>query len=70
MVGLAGVLGSACWFTAMTIQTAAYVRSLAQIELIFTFAVSYFFFKERPNRPEAMGVGLIVVGIVVLLQSK
>ena len=69
MVGLAGVLGSICWFTAMTIQSVAYVRSLGQIELIFTFAASYFIFKERPNRIEVIGVLLIAAGIIVLLQS-
>lgn len=70
MVGLSGVLGSICWFTAMTIQSAAYVRTLGQIELIFTFIASYFFFKERPNRVEVIGVLLIALGIIVLLQSK
>ena len=69
LVGIAGVLGSVCWFTAMTIQSVAYVRSLGQIELIFTFASSYFIFKERPNKAETMGVILIAVGIIVLLQS-
>ena len=70
MVGLAGVLGSICWFTAMTIQSVAYVRSLGQIELIFTFAASYFVFHERPNRTEVIGVVLIALGIIVLLQAK
>ncbi len=70
LVGLAGVLGSVCWFTAMTIQSVAYVRSLGQIELIFTFASSYFIFKERPNKAETAGVILIALGIIVLLQSK
>ncbi len=70
LVGIAGVLGSVCWFTAMTIQSVAYVRSLGQIELIFTFASSYFIFKERPNKAETVGVVLIALGIIVLLQSK
>jgi drug/metabolite transporter (DMT)-like permease len=69
IVGLAGVLGSIGWFTAMTIQSVAYVRTLGQIELIFTFAVSYFIFKERPNKIEVIGVLLIAAGIIVLLQS-
>lgn len=70
MAGLAGVFGmaaSAGWFTAMTIQNAAYVRALGQIELVFTFAASYFIFKEQTNRTEAVGIGLIIAGIVVLL---
>jgi drug/metabolite transporter (DMT)-like permease len=67
LVGLTGMLGSVGWFTAMTIQNAAYVRALGQIELVFTFAVSYLVFHERANRAEVSGIVLIVVGIVVLL---
>ena len=67
LVGLTGMLGSVGWFTAVTIQNAAYVRALGQIELVFTFAVSYLFFKERANRSEIGGIALIVVGILILL---
>ena len=67
LVGLTGMLGSVGWFTAMTIQNAAYVRALGQIELVFTFAASYLVFHERANRAEVSGIVLIVVGIVVLL---
>jgi len=67
LVGITSVLGSFCWFTAMTIQNAAYVRTLGQVELVFTFIASYFVFKERTTREELGGVLLIVVGIVMLL---
>ncbi len=67
VVGAAGIVGSAAWFTAMTIQNVAYVRALGQIELIFTFAASYFLFHERSNRREVLGVVLIASGIVILL---
>ncbi len=67
LVGLAGVLGSACWFTAMTLQPVAYVRALGQIELIFTFLSSYFLFKERVTPLEMAGCLLIVAGIIGLL---
>ena len=50
--GFVGASASFGWFTAMTIQQAAVVKSLAQIEMIFTFAASVFFFKERINRLE------------------
>ncbi len=66
-VGLTGMLGSVGWFTAMTLQNAAYVRALGQVELVFTFIASYFFFKERTNRIEAAGILLIVFGILLLL---
>jgi Predicted membrane protein len=67
LVGLAGVLGSACWFTAMTLQQVAYVRALGQIELVFTFLASFFLFRERVNLPELAGCLLIVGGILTLL---
>ena len=66
-VGVAGALASACWFTAFTMQNAAYVRSLGQIELVFTFAASTFFFREKTNRVEVVGIALVVAGILVLI---
>lgn len=66
-VGISGVCASAGWFTAMTIQNAAYVRALGQIELVFTLIVSYLVFRERANRYELLGIGLIVAGILCLL---
>ncbi|TNE39482.1 MAG: hypothetical protein EP348_03395 [Alphaproteobacteria bacterium] len=66
-VGLAGMMGSVGWFTAMTLQNAAYVRALGQIELVFTFTASYFFFKEKTTKLEAVGILLIIAGIVVLV---
>jgi drug/metabolite transporter (DMT)-like permease len=67
LVGLAGVVGSAGWFTAMTLQQVAYVRALGQIELVFTFISSVFLFKEKINRLELLGCLLIVTGILALL---
>ncbi len=66
-VGLSGMAASAGWFTAMTIQNAAYVRALGQIELIFTFAVSVVLFKEKPNGKEITGIFLVCGGILILL---
>jgi len=66
-VGLTGVLGSLGWFMAFTLQNAAYVKALGQIELVFTFIASYFFFKERSSGREILGIGLVVASILVLV---
>ncbi len=66
-VGFVGATASFGWFMAMTLQQAAVVKALAQIEMIFTFASSVFFFKERINRFETAGCLLIVGGILLLL---
>lgn len=70
LVGLTGVLASIGWFTAMTLENAAYVRGLGQIELVFTFAASYLFFGERASRREIVGILLVVVGILLLVQPS
>lgn len=67
LAGVAGGLASFGWFMAMTIQQAALVRSLAQVEMLFTFATTVFLFKERISRMEVAGCILIVSGILVLL---
>ena len=68
-VGMVGASASFGWFMAMTLQQAAVVKSLAQIEMIFTFAASVFVFRETINRLEVAGCVMIVLGILVLLMA-
>jgi drug/metabolite transporter (DMT)-like permease len=65
--GLVGSSASFGWFMAMTLQQAAVVKSLAQVEMLFTFAASVFVFKETINRLEIAGCLLIVFGILMLI---
>ena len=67
--GFVGATASFGWFTAMTLQQAAVVKSLAQVEMLFTFAATVFFFKEKINRLELAGSALIVGGILLLLAA-
>jgi len=69
-VGIAGVLASICWFTAFTLQNGAYVRAVGQIELIFTFIASVFFFRERTSRAEITGILLVAAGILLLIVGR
>ncbi|WP_334127910.1 DMT family transporter [Sneathiella sp.] len=69
-VGLTSMLGSAGWFTAMALQNAALVKAVGQVELVFSFIASYFFFKEKTSRIELAGILLIVFGIVLLLLDR
>lgn len=66
-IGVTSALGSICWFTAMTIQNASYVRAVGQVEVIFTLAISYVYFKERFNAPELIGIGVVVGGVLLFL---
>ena len=66
-VGITSVVGSAGWFTAFTLERAAYVKTLGLIEFLITLAISVFFFKETPGRLEWLGMLMLVGGVVLLL---
>lgn len=68
--GLAGFLslaGSALWAIALTLQTAAYVRALGQIELILSLLISYLLFHEKTRPTELAGMAVIVAGILLVI---
>lgn len=69
-VGVTSALGSIGWFTAMTVERAAYVKSLGQVEFLFALLISTLFFRERTTRLELVGMTLIAVGVVVLLLAS
>jgi drug/metabolite transporter (DMT)-like permease len=67
LVGFVGATASFGWFTAMTLQQAAVVKALAQVEMLFAFASAVLFFKEKINRLEIAGCVLIVFGVLLLV---
>jgi drug/metabolite transporter (DMT)-like permease len=67
VVGFVGASASFGWFMAMTLQQAAIVKVVAQVEMLFTFASSFFIFREWINRLELLGCLLIVLGVVTLV---
>lgn len=66
-VGIAGVAGSAGWFSAFALQNAAYVRALGQVEIVFTLLVSALVFRERLSLREGAGIALVVASLVVIV---
>ena len=67
LVGCVGASASFLWFAAMTLQQAAIVKALAQVEMIFTYAATIFIFRENVNKAEIIGCLLIIAGIIALL---
>ena len=67
LISVTGFMGSVCWFSAMTLQNAAYVRALGQIELVFTFITSRLLFREETSAREVTGVALVVCGLLILV---
>jgi drug/metabolite transporter (DMT)-like permease len=67
LVSIVSILGSICWVTAFTIENAAHVRTLGQVELLFSLLFSLIVFREQVARLEILGMALILGGIVLLL---
>jgi drug/metabolite transporter (DMT)-like permease len=65
--GFMGALASQFWFLAFALATAASVRTLALVEVLFAQAISRFVFKQAMTAREAGGIVLIVVGVALLL---
>ncbi|MBO9453530.1 DMT family transporter [Tropicibacter sp. R16_0] len=68
-VGLTSMGGSFCWFLAFTLQNAAYVKALGQIELIFSLMASVLFFREKITGREVAGIALLGVSILALVMA-
>jgi drug/metabolite transporter (DMT)-like permease len=63
IVGVLSVCGSACWALAFVLQNAARVRTLGQIELLFTFGISRFWFKDKHVQAEYLASCLVLAGV-------
>lgn len=66
-MGLTGMAGSLCWFTAFTLQNAAYVFAVGQVEVIFSLVASVLFFGERITRREGWGIALITLSVIAVV---
>jgi drug/metabolite transporter (DMT)-like permease len=65
--GFMGALASQFWFLAFALATAASVRTLALVEVLFAQAISRFVFGQATTPREGVGIVLIVIGVALLL---
>jgi drug/metabolite transporter (DMT)-like permease len=63
-IGITSALGSIGWFSAMSLQQVAIVKTLGQLEVVFMLLLSVFYFKEKISRKELCGIGLISLSVV------
>jgi drug/metabolite transporter (DMT)-like permease len=65
--GLMGAIASQFWFLAFAIATAASVRTLALVEVLFAQIVARVMFAQRTTVREAIGMVLVVGGVALLI---
>ncbi|WP_299370707.1 DMT family transporter [uncultured Tateyamaria sp.] len=66
-VGLMSMAGSFCWFTAFTLQNAAYVNAVGQVELILSALASVLVFREAISGREWLGMAVLLASILMLI---
>ena len=64
--GATGALASLGWFTAFALTSAANVRALGMVEVVFSWLVSHRLMKEKLAPAERAGLLLVGAGLVVL----
>jgi drug/metabolite transporter (DMT)-like permease len=67
LAGFLGALASQFWFLAFALATAASVRTLALVEVLFAQAISSFVFGQKTTPREAIGIVIVVIGVALLL---
>ena len=67
--GAMGACASAFWFTAFSLASAAAVRTLALVEVLFSYAVGRGVLRQKVAGHEVAGLVLVVAGVALLLLS-
>ncbi len=68
--GICGSGATAGWFLAFALATAAEVRAVGQIELIFSIIISIIFFKEKVQRTEIFGICMLIISILLVIYAR
>jgi drug/metabolite transporter (DMT)-like permease len=67
--GFMGAVASNFWFLAFALASAASVRTLGLVEVLFAQGVSHIVFKQRTTLQEIAGVVLLVGGAILLIYA-
>jgi drug/metabolite transporter (DMT)-like permease len=67
--GLLGACASALWFLGFSLTTAANVRTLGLVEVLFAQGVARRVFGQRATPRELVGMTLVVAGVALLLAT-
>jgi drug/metabolite transporter (DMT)-like permease len=65
--GFLGALASQFWFLAFALATAASVRTLALVEVVFAQLIARIAFGQRTSAREALGMVLVIAGVALLI---
>ncbi|CAM3878744.1 DMT family transporter [Pseudoalteromonas sp. CO348] len=66
-ISVSSCIGSIGWFSAMSLEHVAYVKTLGQIEVFFTLLISFLWLKAPVKKRDSMGLLLIAVAAILVM---
>ncbi|KJZ04509.1 DMT family transporter [Pseudoalteromonas piscicida] len=66
-ISFSSCIGSIGWFSAMSLEHVAYVKTLGQIEVFFTLFISFLWLKAPVKKRDSMGLLLIAVAAILVM---
>jgi drug/metabolite transporter (DMT)-like permease len=70
LAGLFGFSATVFWFYSFSLVQAAFVRTVGQIELLFSYISSRFMFKEKIRLIEVFGIIVFISGLILVVLNK
>ncbi len=70
LAGLFGFAATVFWFYSFSLVQAAFVRTVGQIELLFSYCSSRLLFNEKIKLVEIAGIVIFVFGLIIVLLNK
>lgn len=67
MTSVISCFGTICWFSAMSLQHVAYVKTLGQVEVLLTILLATFWLKNKVCKHEIIGLLLIIVAATLVM---
>lgn len=69
LAGLLGALASQFWFLGFSLTSAANVRTLGLVEVLFAYGVGHHMLRQRVAPRAALGMLLVVAGVALLVAA-
>ncbi len=67
LTSLMSFLGSLGWFSAMSLQSVPYVKTLGQVEIFFMMLISALWLKEKARRKDMFALCLVGIAAVLVM---
>lgn len=66
-ISVTSCIGSIGWFSAMSLEHVAYVKTLGQVEVFFTLLISFFWLKTAVKVRDSLGLILIAIAAALVM---